>query len=194
MSGREKVFQIQTNPDITSNGAIKRWVILSSGRRPVLIRYLFLKFLYDELTQKEYEIFLSFKEVTDSVPIFFALRARTLRIKKRTIRKILENISFKRFKVPTKEEYIGLRQIRYSFEEKTFPPIKKPKPYSGYSKGYKDGKTTSKFKAEEWNSSPLEPSPYFEDEINILLDFAIMVNRNPRILNNNFINFPERYL
>lgn len=177
-----KIFSIKTISDITPNGAIKRWVALSSGRRSALLRYFFLKFIYDELTKEEYNFFLSFKEITEKVPIFFALRARRLKIPKRIIRKILEEVQFPGFKIVTREEYIGMQQIRFSFEKKNYPPIKKPKPYSGYSKGFKDGRRRSKFQIDEFDSSPLEPSPNFEDEINILLDFAQEISRHPRKL------------
>jgi hypothetical protein len=185
---KKKFFTIKTISDITPNGAIKRWIVISSGKRSVLIRYFFLKFLYDELTRKEYQIFLSFPEVTNIIPIFFALRARIIKIDKITIRKILEFVDFSNFSKISREEYQGLKQIQYSFEEKLYPPIKKPKPYSGYSKGYKDGiKRKTKFQVDEFSSSPLEPGPYFEDEINLLLKFALMIKSQPRnqILNIN---------
>jgi len=177
-------FTIKTISDITPNGAIKRWTVRSSGRRSVLIRYLFLKFLYDELTQEEYKVFLSFPDTTSVIPIFYALRARIEGIPKKVIRKILETLTFPGFKVPTRDEYIGLKQIRFTHKIETEPPIRKPKPYSGYSKGYKDGKRRTKFQVDEFNSSPLEPSPKFEDEINILIEFSFIVISHPRKLKN----------
>lgn len=179
---RKRTFNIKTISDILHNGAIERWIVISSGRRSVLVRYLFLKFLYDELTKEEYKIFLSFNEVTSIVPIYFALRARYKGYKKKYIRKVLEIIQFPGFARVTREEYQSLRQIQFSFEKRIFPPIEKPKPYSGYSKGYKDGKRNSKLQIEELDSSPLEPSPIFEDEVNILLEFLAKASSHPRKL------------
>lgn len=188
LTRKRNEFNIKTISDITPNGAIKRWIVISSGKRSTLIRYLFLKFIYDELTREEYKIFLSFEEITNSVPIFFALRARINGIPKKVIRQILENISFPGFKTIKREEYQGKKKIQFSFREELYPPIKKPKPYSGYSKGFKDGKQRSKFQVDEFNSSPLEPSPNFEDEIIVLLKFALMIKSHPRKFGN-FINF-----
>lgn len=180
----KRLFAIQTNPDITKTGASKRWIVLSSGKRSVLVRYLFLKYIYDELTREEYYLFLSFSETTSIVPIFFALRARINRIPKKVIRKILEKVQFPKFTKVSREEYLSLRQIEFQIEEKIYPPIKKPKPYSGYSKGYKDGRRRSKFTVEEFDSSPLEPSPLFEDEIKTLINFALEVSQHPRKFQN----------
>jgi hypothetical protein len=172
----------KTISEITPYGAIIRWIVISSGKRSKVIRYFFLKFLYDELTKKEYEVFLSFEEVTRIFPIYFALKARNKRINKKTIRKILENIKFPSFKIPTREEYQGLKTMYVSFEKKTYPPIIKPKPYSGYRRSQKDGKSSGT-SVEEFNSTPLEFRPIFEDEINIFIDFAEQINHNPRYLN-----------
>jgi hypothetical protein len=181
-SGR-RLFVYQTNPAILPNGAIKRWIILSSGRRSVLIRYLFLKLVYDELTRSEMAILLSFNESTTIKSIFYALKARTLGIHKKLIRKILEAVTIDpNFPSPTREEYLGIKQIHLSISEKVSSPIEKPKPYSGYSKGYKDGQRRSKFQIDEFSSSPLEPSPLFEDEIKILIDFTVEISHTPRKL------------
>lgn len=177
---KKKFFTIKTISDITPNGAIKRWTVISSGKRSTLIRYFLLKFLYDELSKKEYELFLSFPETTEEVNIFFALKARTLRYPKKVIRKILESISIKGKPPISREEYQGLKRILFTYEVKLNPPIEKPKPYSGYSKGYKDGRRSTRFQTEEFSSSPLEPGPIFEDEVNILIDFADLILSHPR--------------
>lgn len=179
--GTGNLFRHKTISDITPYGAIIRWIVISSGKRSKVIRYFFLKFLYDELTKKEYEVFLSFREATHHVPIYFALKARNKRINKKAIRRILENIKFPSFKIPTREEYIGLKTMYVSFEQRTYPPINKPKPYSGYRKSQKDGKSSGT-SVEEFSSTPLEPRPIFEDEINILISFAELISHNPRYI------------
>ena len=165
-----------------SNGVIKRWVVLSTGKRPVLVRYLLLKMIYDELSKVERQLLLSLEESTSNIMIYFAIKANTLDIKKKTIRKILESLPLGQNKVVTRDEYISAKQIEFSIKEEQAPLIKKPKPYTGYSKGYKDGKSSNgRFTIDEFGSSPLIPSPKFEDEVNILINFAKQVSQNPRI-------------
>lgn len=186
-----RTFKIQTDNIFNKNGVIKRWVVISNGKRPAFIRYLFLKLVYDELTKEEMELLLSFRESTSSVSIYFAIVAKRLKIPRRSVRKILETVSLDGGRIPSKEEYLSTK-IRFSIKEKTVPPIKKPKPYRGYSKGYKDGKGSKRtFKAEEFSSSPLIPGPKFEDEINVLLDFSREVSRRPR--NNNLLHILQEF-
>lgn len=178
---KKKIFTIKTTTDITPEGVLKRWVVYSSGKRSTTIRMLFLKFLYQELSKEEYKILLSFPEITNSIPMFFAFRARIIGIPKRYIRRILEVVQIQDFKVISYEEYLGLRTITFTFKVERNPPIERPEPYSGYRRGHNDGKNTTKFHRDEFNSTPLEPSPIFEDEINNLLNFAIEISQHPRI-------------
>jgi len=137
------------------------------------------------------ELLLSFKESTTSVSIYFAIIAKRLKIPRRSVRKILESVSLEGNRIPSKEEYLSTK-IRFTVKEKTIPPINKPKPYRGYSKGYKDGKGSKRtFKAEEFSSSPLIPGPKFEDEINVLLEFSREVSRRPR--NNNLLTTLQEF-
>jgi len=143
--------------------------------------------IYDQLTREEYAIFVSFKESTSDIQIYFALRARYKNIPKKIIRKILENIDLPRRRKISREEYNSLKQIHFQLKKETNPPIEKPKPYSGYSKGYRDGKSSKrKFRVEEYSSSPVETSPIFEDEIKILIGIAREIERNPRMLDHLF--------
>lgn len=160
-----RMFTIQTNSISNKKGVLERWTVISSGKRSVVIRYLFLKLIYDNLTSFEKVIFLSFREVTSDIQILFALKAMSKKIKRRTIRKILETLELGK-KPISRNEYQSLQQILLTYKVTTNPPIEKPKPYSGYSKGYKDGKSSKrKFIVEEFGTSPIEPSPFIEDEI-----------------------------
>lgn len=189
---KTKTFNIRVITDIKYNGVIESWNVLSSGKRSVLVRYLFLKFIYDELSKQEYFLWLSFQETTSSVQMYFAIKARLQNVPKKLIRKILENVSFEKTKQISRQEYISLKPIKFSFEKKTYPPIEKPKPYTGYSKGYKDGKRRgSKFQVDEFSSSPLEPSPNFEEEVNTLINFSTLVKSEPRKFNNFVFHLKE---
>lgn len=173
-------FSFRTDIVTNNKGVIERRVVLSTGKRPALVRYLFLKMMYNELTKEERELFLSFKESTSNIQYYFALRARNKGIMKKTIRKILEVLDLGQPLISYKE-YISLKQIEFSYKKETKPPIKKPKPYTGYSKGYKDGKSKKRtFLVEELGSSPIEYRPSFEDSINFLTEFAQEIERNPR--------------
>jgi hypothetical protein len=178
-TSKKRQFVFKSNNISQKQGVIKRWIVFSEGKRSVLVRFLFLKMIYDELTTKEMELLLSLNESTSNIQIFFALKARKLNIRKKTIRKILEALELKGYPPVSREEYLGRKQINFTIQERTYPPIEKPKPYTGYARGFKNNKR-SKFEVEEFSSSPLEPSSFFEDEIIILIRFAQEIERNPR--------------
>lgn len=187
----KRQFRIRTNNIFNKNGVLKRWIVYSVGKRSSLIRHLFLKLIYDELTKEEMNLLLSFNESTSNKSIYFAILAKRRKIPRKIVRKVLETVQIDKTKLPTRNEYLSSK-ISFTIKSETSPSIEKPKPYRGYSRGYKDGKGSKRtFEVEEFSSSPLIPGPKFEDEINVLLDFSMEVSRNPR--NNNFLNVLQEF-
>lgn len=111
----------------------------------------------------------------------------------RTIRKILESNLIPNVEPISRKEYQGLKRISFTRKKETNPPVDKPKPYTGYAKGYKDGKSSKRsFRVEEFGSSPVETSPIFEDEITFLVEIARDLERNPRMKITLFTNMESQ--
>lgn len=131
-------FPIMKNIDRT-NGTARRWIVFSNGKRSVLVRYLFGKWLWDELNQLEMDIFWHLKEITSDVSIYNALRAYIDGTPKRIIRRRLEagqdllDLNF-----ISRQSYLTLKgRTNWFFVEETINLRRTPK-YSGYTKHYKD--------------------------------------------------------
>lgn len=129
-SGSFRTITVLKSED-RENGTQDVFVVLSSGKRQTLLRFLWLKLVWDELSKEEYSLFISFKEVIEDDKIVGFLRAR-LTVPKKILRKRL-NQTEKSLgeKISTREEYQGLRRINYEIYEVTrkLPKVRK---YSGY--------------------------------------------------------------
>jgi hypothetical protein len=122
------------------NAVVRRWTVFSNGKRSVLTKYLFGKWLWDELNHVESLIFWSLPEITKDVTIYVSLKSRnTFGIPKRLIRDRLKKGSeFFGFNFITRQHYLTLKgSVNFFFIEETVslrPTIK----FSGYTKHYKD--------------------------------------------------------
>lgn len=129
-SGSFRTITVLKSED-RENGTQDVFVVLSSGKRQTLLRFLWLKLVWDELSKEEYSLFISFKEVLEDDKIVGFLRAR-LSVPKKILRKRLnETEKSLGEKISTREEYQGLRRIKYEIHEVTrkLPKVRK---YSGY--------------------------------------------------------------
>jgi len=146
------------------NGVVRRWIVLSSGRRSRLAQFLFGKWLWDELNRFENLVFWSLSEITSEQTIYLSLKAFAFGIPKKLLRKRLEKarILFGINSI-SRQQYLSLKgQLNCIFIEETItlrPTIK----YSGYTKHYKD-KGTLGTEREYYLSEILSPCT-IEDEI-----------------------------
>lgn len=126
---------IEVNRD---KGTIRRWLCFSKGKRRTLLRYLFGKLLWDELSNFERRVFFSLEEVTKEFTIYLSLKALILGTTRRDLRKRLENGSFLGFWTITRQQYLGIKgEVDFFLIEEELHPQRTPK-YSGYTKHYKD--------------------------------------------------------
>jgi hypothetical protein len=98
-----------------------------------VVEYLWLKFLWDELTRKEMELFLSMSETVKSELKYAALRATTILGKRHVRQRILE-CPFLPGPSPSRERYQGyLSSLDVEIHDFTrrLPKVTK---YSGYVK------------------------------------------------------------
>lgn len=136
-------IRISTNQE---KGTQDYFVVLSQGKRHVFSKYLWYKFMYDNLSKQEELIFYSLPEILNSEFKIQALRA-CLRTGKKVIRKRIEELPL----IPDSERisyltYQGLRgntQYDLSLREGKLP---KPPKFSGWikSSSSKDRKSSSK--------------------------------------------------
>jgi hypothetical protein len=135
-----------------------------------VLRALFLKFIYNELNKEEFEVFLLHSEVTEIIPIYFAILAKFKGYSMKNIRWILENISYPNFKQPSYREYLSLKDTPFLVLKRTGSPPKRSKPYSGYVKGYKNSPRNSLPEVEPIRLKEGE-APSFKADIDVLLGF-----------------------
>lgn len=134
------LFQFPVMISIDRNKSVlRRWICFSSGKRSTLVNYLFGKWLWDELTKKEQEIFLILPEITSDPAIYSCFRARVLGVPKNIIRKRLENLSkILSVKYISRQQYLSIKgRSKWFFKEETIS-LRKTTKYSGYTKHYKD--------------------------------------------------------
>jgi len=128
--GRFKSFSVSISTN-REQGTDSRLLVYSQGSRAVVLRYLWIKYLWDELSKDEMKLFLSMSEVINSDIIYGALRA-TLKIGKDLLRQRLQNCPFLPQDLPyTIRQYHGYKRIDVEIHEFTRSLPKVPK-YSGY--------------------------------------------------------------
>lgn len=110
---------------------VDRFVVFSSGKRQSIVRYLWLKLVWDELSKLEFELFLSMPEVLSNNKILGFLRSR-LKLDKRILRQRLlyfENLL--EGKSSSRLSYQGIRRMKIDIQKEQ---IKLPRTtkFSGY--------------------------------------------------------------
>jgi len=119
-------------------------VVYSQGSRHAVQKYLWLKFLWDELTKEEWRLFLIMPETLNSEMKFGALRALLL-IGKKEIRTKLINCPFLEGEdIPLRERYQGIKGLDVEIQSESRRLPKVPK-FSGWIKSSsKVGRKSSK--------------------------------------------------
>jgi len=119
-SNREKGFEI-------------RLLVYSQGSRAAVNRYLWLKFLWDNLTREEMKLFLTLPENLNDEMKFATLRAVLLFPKKKIrdrLNLILRRLGEKEF---LREQYLGYKRLDVEIHEITRKLPRVPK-FSGWIK------------------------------------------------------------
>jgi len=140
--GPFKTFSISVHSN-REKSLDNRLLVFSQGSRAKVVKFLWLKYLWDELSKMEMELFLTFPEVLNSEIIVSALRA-VLVIGKRKVRERLINCPFLNDEdKPTKIKYQGFKRLDVEITRitRSLPRVKK---FSGWirsssAKGSKRG-------------------------------------------------------
>jgi len=131
-SGSFKTFSVRLNTN-RETGTEERLLVYSQGSRAKVVNFLWYKFLWDELSRIEYELFLAMPETLNSPMKFAALRATLLYGKKR-VRNKLKNCPFLTEKeLPTRKRYQGYKHLNVEISRFTRNLPKVPK-FKGWIK------------------------------------------------------------
>jgi len=114
-------------------GTESRLYVYSQGSRTKVLEFLWLKYLWDELSRQEYRLFIASSEVLNSEIKIAALRA-VLIFGKKKIRERLCNCPFlAEEELPTRIRYQGFKRLDVEIQEisRSLPRVPK---YSGWIK------------------------------------------------------------
>lgn len=137
LKGPLKSFSIILSID-RNKGILRRLSVFSQGKRAILHRYLFGKWLWDELNSFESKVFWSMPEITSDSTTFLSLKAIVRGTSKRVLRQRLEHGGFLGLNFISRQQYLTLKgRVDFFFLEETVTLRRTPK-YSGYTKHYKD--------------------------------------------------------
>jgi len=114
-------------------GISENFVVFSSGRRHSVLKYLWLKLVWDELSQIEFHLLISTPEfLNDDKKVGF-LRARLTTNKKILRGRLLQMEDFLGEELSNRETYRGMKIMKIDIQKDSIRLAKVPK-FSGYVK------------------------------------------------------------
>jgi hypothetical protein len=131
-SGRFFTHSVRVNAD-HELGQEEVLIVYSKGSRSALVKFLWLKFLWDQLTREEFFLFINLNEVLNNEKIYNYLKVIN-EIPKRIARKRLLEVERKlQMDISSRESYQGIKymSIEIYFQIRRLP---KPEKFSGYVK------------------------------------------------------------
>jgi hypothetical protein len=131
-SGGFKSFSVTQFTD-REKGTESRLFVYSQGSRIKVHRYLWLKYLWNELTRNEWMLFLIMPETLNSEIIYNSLRAINIKGKRAIRQKLIATPHIKEEDKPTYERYRGFLRldVEIHLEFRSLPKVPK---FSGYVK------------------------------------------------------------
>jgi|JI61114BRNA_FD_contig_51_3973036_length_1045_multi_16_loop_1 hypothetical protein len=110
-----------------------RLIVYSKGSRQAIIKFLWLKFLWDQLTRKEFLLFITFPEVLSNEKMFNYLSVINTIPKKIARRNLLKAEEFLNLEISSRERYHGIKDLDIEIYQET-RNLPKPPKFSGYVK------------------------------------------------------------
>jgi len=129
-SGGFKTFRIAISTN-REKGTKDNFIVYSQGSRLAFHKFLWYKFLWDELTKLEMEVFLIMPETLSNPMIFGALRALLILGKKAVRDKIVTTPFLLDKDKPTRVKYQGIKGLGIEISRETRKLPKVPK-FSGW--------------------------------------------------------------
>jgi len=128
--GPFKSFSVMRSTN-RETGVENRLLVYSQGSRAKVVEYLWLKLLWDELTKKEFELFLTFPETLNSEIKIAFLRTLLLQGKKVTRERLNTAQNLLGLQVSSRERYQGFKRLDVEINEFTRRLPRVPK-FSGW--------------------------------------------------------------
>jgi hypothetical protein len=110
-----------------------RLIVYSKGSRQAIIKFLWLKFLWDQLTRSEFLLFLSIPEVLSNEKMFNYLSVINTIPKKIARRNLLKAEEYLEIEISSRERYQGIKDLDIEIYQET-RNLPKPPKFSGYVK------------------------------------------------------------
>jgi hypothetical protein len=147
-------------------GVERRWKIFSErGKLSTLRDYLIGKLIWEELSSFERELLWIFPGTFQNPIYLEILRFLNRGNKRKELRKYLEILNLYGWISPTKSHFLSLKSQLSFFLVKEETPLQRTKPYSGYTKHYKDHGSLAPERAEIISVSSEEDYLFEGDEI-----------------------------
>jgi len=128
---RKFAVTIYTNRE---KGTISRLLVYSQGSRVKVHEYLWLKYLWDELTKKEMELFLTMPETLSSEIKYAALRAVLIKGKKHVRDRLINSPFLTGEDTPTRIRYQGFQRLDVEIQNEQLRSLPKVPKFSGWIK------------------------------------------------------------
>lgn len=141
-------------------GTKEVFLVYSQGSRGAIQKYLWYKFLWDELTKQEMELFLTMPETLIDPIKYAALRACLIIGKKKVRDRIVTTPFLDEKDKPTRTRYQGIKGFRIEISRETRKLPKVPK-FSGWIRS-----SSTKGSKRPGGPSFLEPLAINEDDYN----------------------------
>jgi hypothetical protein len=146
-------------------GIVENFLVFSSGKREAVLEYLWLKFLWNELTRTEYQLFiLSLKSSPDSEKKWSFLKLLPLFPKKALRKRLLDSERILGLSVSSKERYHGYKGIRIEIHRETRKLARTSK-YSGYVRNISSIGKSKKSSLSDVLSDVLDSDIFMEEKI-----------------------------
>lgn len=128
--GPYKTFSVSKSSN-REKGTDVRLLVYSQGSRAKVVEYLWLKFLWDELTKIEFELFIILPETINSEMKVSVLRSILIQGKKVTRERLNKLLYFLGEPIYSRERYQGYKRLDVEINEITRSLTRVPK-YSGW--------------------------------------------------------------
>ena len=128
--GPFKTFSVAVSTN-REKGTESRLLVYSQGSRSTVVKFLWLKYLWDELSKDEMKLFYSLNETLNSEIKVAALRAVLIFGKKKVRKRLNKVLSFLQMETYTREQYQGMKRLDVEINEITRRLPKVPK-FSGW--------------------------------------------------------------
>jgi hypothetical protein len=128
--GSFRTFRVTVSTN-REKGTKENFLVYSQGSRGAVQKYLWYKFLWDELTKQEMELFLIMPETISDPLKFGALRALLILGKRKVRDRIVTAPFLEERDKPRREKYQGIKGLRIEISRETRKLPKVPK-FSGW--------------------------------------------------------------